>query len=302
VSAAEPVAAAVRPSRLVVVAGTGTGVGKTWVGVALVTALRAAGVAVAVRKPVQSAEPGEPLDGDLLAAASGEPAARVTPPHRTLRVPYAPPMAADVLGSPAWTVAELAAEVRASWAAGTEVGLVELAGGPASPVADDGDGAALTRLLEPDLVVVVADPSLGAINAVRLSCGVLAGPWELAVLLNRFDAGDDLHVRTRAWLRDRDGFDVAVGDGVDALAGHVLAARCDGCGRTRAQCAGCRTDLEPPRFCARCGVRLAVRVQPMGWTARCREHGELSSASGSSVPGLAVSAAGSSGSGSSGTG
>jgi dethiobiotin synthetase len=266
-----------RPVRLVVVAGTGTGVGKTWVGAALAAALRSAGIVVAARKPVQSAGPGEPLDGDLLAAATGEPAAVVSPSHRTLAVPVAPPMAAEVLGLTPWTVADLAAEVGASWAAGTDVGLVELAGGPASPIADDGDGAALTRLVAPDLVVLVADPSLGAINAVRLSVAALTGPWEIVVLLNRLDAGDDLHVRTRAWLRDRDGFVVV--DDVGSLVGRVLAARCDGCGRARAECAGCRTELEPPRFCARCGVRLAVRVQPMGWTARCREHGELSSTS-----------------------
>jgi hypothetical protein len=30
------------------------------------------------------------------------------------------------------------------------------------------------------------------------------------VVLNRFDPGDDLHERNRAWLAGRDGFDVVV--------------------------------------------------------------------------------------------
>ena len=38
-----------------------------------------------------------------------------------------------------------------------------------------------------DVVVLVADPALGAINAVRLSALALAGPWETVVVLNRFE-------------------------------------------------------------------------------------------------------------------
>lgn len=33
---------------------------------------------------------------------------------------------------------------------------------------------------------------------------------------------------------------------------------------------------EPPRYCARCGRRMVVQVKPVGWTARCVQHGELS--------------------------
>ena len=33
-------------------------------------------------------------------------------------------------------------------------------------------------------------------------------PWPVTVVLNRFDAGDDLHVRNLEWLAGVDGLDV----------------------------------------------------------------------------------------------
>jgi hypothetical protein len=36
--------------------------------------------------------------------------------------------------------------------------------------------------------------------------------------------------------------------------------------------------MEPPRYCARCRRRMVVQVTPAGWTARCAEHGVLTSA------------------------
>ena len=50
---------------------------------------------------------------------------------------------------------------------------------------------------------------------------------------------------------------------------------CDGCGRPVAECAGCRWEYDPPRFCAACGTRLAVQVTPAGWRGRCKHHGEI---------------------------
>lgn len=42
--------------------------------------------------------------------------------------------------------------------------------------------------------------------------------------------------------------------------------------------AECRAalDLEPPRYCEVCKRRMIVQVTPAGWSARCKEHGELS--------------------------
>lgn len=280
----EPVVARDRPRRLVVVAGVGTEVGKTRVAAALAARLVAEGWRVAARKPAQSGEPPDEAaaldDASVLAAATGEAPPVVCPPHRRYSVPMAPPMAAEALGQPVPTIAELAAEVAASWPPlAVDVGLVELAGGVASPHGADGDGAELAAAIGPDAVVVVADAGLGTINAVRLSAERIAGVAGLApiVVLNRFDDGDDLHRRNRRWLADRDGYDVVVG--VAGLAERVLALRpahCGSCGRPLTHCdGGCARPLDPERFCERCGRRLVVRVSPASVTARCKVHGTV---------------------------
>jgi hypothetical protein len=55
---------------------------------------------------------------------------------------------------------------------------------------------------------------------------------------------------------------------------------CDRCGQPVEVCdhAGCKRarELEPPRFCPLCKRRMTVQVTPTGWTARCREHGQIS--------------------------
>ena len=38
-----------------------------------------------------------------------------------------------------------------------------------------------------------------------------------------------------------------------------------------------RLRMEPPRFCVHCRRRMQVQVTPTSWTARCVEHGELTS-------------------------
>jgi dethiobiotin synthetase len=114
-------------------------------------------------------------------------------------------MAAEVLGRPPFTVADLVAELH--WPAVVGVGLVEAVGGVRSPIAADGDAVTLAEALHPEHVVVVADAALGTINAVRLSVGALAR-WPVTVVLNRYDPGDDLHRRNAAWLVERDGYAV----------------------------------------------------------------------------------------------
>ena len=190
-----------RPARLVIVTGTATEVGKTWFAAATLAELRALGVAVAARKPVQSFEPGTgATDAQVLAGATGEDPDDVCLPHRSLATPMAPPMAADALGAPRFTIADLAGELR--WPPATDVGMVEGVGGPRSPLAADGDTVDLVAAIDPELVVVVADAGLGAINAVLLTTAPFAGR-EIVVALNRFDAGDDLHRRNRSWLIER---------------------------------------------------------------------------------------------------
>jgi dethiobiotin synthetase len=193
-----------RPARLVVVTGTGTEVGKTWVAARALHHLRAHGLRVAARKPVQSFEPGVgPTDAELLAGATGEEPDEVCPRHRWYETPMAPPMAAEVLGRPPFGLTDLLDEL--AWPDAVEVGLIEGAGGPRSPLARDGDTVDLVQGLQPDLVVLVADPGLGAINSVRLA----AAPFDLlapvVVVLNRFDAADPVHRANRTWLGNQFG-------------------------------------------------------------------------------------------------
>jgi dethiobiotin synthetase len=196
----------VRPERLVVVLGTTTGVGKTWVAAKVLARLRAAGTTVAARKPVQSHAPCDPeTDADLLALATGEPADTVCLPHRSYAIAMAPPIAAAFLGTAPPALEDLLAELE--WPEEqVEVGVVETAGGPRSPLADGADSAALAAALDADLAVLVAHAGLGAINAVRLCAPVLPPPF--VVFLNRFD-NSDVHDRNRRWLQ-ADGYDVIV--------------------------------------------------------------------------------------------
>jgi dethiobiotin synthetase len=195
----------------VLLTGTETEVGKTWWGRATIDALRTDGTVVAARKTAQSYAPEElgSTDAEILGRASGEPAEMVCPRHRWYAVPMAPPMAADVLGLPPFTIDELIAEL-APVPADCEVTIVEGAGGPRSPIAADGDSVHLGRALEVDTVVLVAPAGLGTINAVRLSAAALRSELAAATLLvalNRFDGDDVLHRRNHGWLAS-EGFDL----------------------------------------------------------------------------------------------
>jgi dethiobiotin synthetase len=207
--------------RTVVVAGTGTEVGKTWVTAELARALRRRGVRVAARKPVQSFAPDAtgPTDAEVLAAATGEDPRVVCAAHRWLPCAMAPPMAAVALGWAAFTIADLAAEIADGMPTNALV-LVESAGGVRSPLADDGDTVALVDALRPALVVLVAEAELGAINLVRLSVDALHG-HRVVVHLNRFDPGDDLQRRNRDWLVTRESLDVVTD--IEALAERLAA-------------------------------------------------------------------------------
>jgi dethiobiotin synthetase len=181
--------------------GTGTDVGKTWVGGRLLAELLRRGHAVHARKPAQSFAPRERgrTDAELLAPATGEDPFDVCPVHRWYEVPMAPFMAADVLGRPRITIAALADEIGELPAGALTV--IEGAGGPRSPLAHDGDSITLARTLGIGRAILVADAGLGTINAVRLSVDALEG-LDTVVHLNRFEGDDDLHRRNRGWLGD----------------------------------------------------------------------------------------------------
>jgi dethiobiotin synthase len=200
-----------RPERVVVVAGTGTEVGKTFVGAAVAHSLREQGHSVIARKPAQSNAPEDTAsDALVLGSATGEAAEVVCPKHRWYRVPMAPPMAAAVLGRPPFSVADLVMETNASWPGqAVDVALVETAGGAWSPQASDGLHVGdFAQDLDADAVLLVADAGLGVINAVRGAAAAIVVRRPLIVFLNRFVQSNGLHAENRAWLANHDHFTV----------------------------------------------------------------------------------------------
>jgi dethiobiotin synthetase len=213
-----------RPGQVVVVVGTGTDVGKTWVSAALLAGTLAAGMTVAARKPAQSFEPGGGLtDAEVLGAVTGEDPLAVCPGHRWYAVALAPPMAAEALGLPPIAQRDLLDEI--VWPEPrVDLGLVEMAGGVASPIADDGHPVDFVHALEPDQVILVADPALGVISAVRTSLVSLAvgeptrttvDEGQVVVVLNRYDPEDRVHELNAKWLRTRDRTEIVVTPGND---------------------------------------------------------------------------------------
>ena len=195
-----------RPPLLIAITGAGTDVGKSWLAAALIEQLLSRRLRVAARKPVQSFAPGAVMtDAHVLAAASGEDPLSVCPAHRWYPLAMAPPIAAARLGLAPILVRDLLGEL--TWHDDVEVGVVETVGGVRSPLADDADSATFVRVIAADRVVLVADASLGAINAVRLCIDAL-GPASITVYLNRFDADDLVHRSNLDWLVEHEGLTV----------------------------------------------------------------------------------------------
>lgn len=155
----------------VVVVGTDTGVGKTWVGCALARALRASGRTVVAVKPVETgcAEvPDGGEDGVRLARATGqaEPACALA----RLAEPLAPAVALERAGA-RLELDDLTRRIR-RYAQGAEVVLVEGAGGLLSPLTWEWSAVDLARALAAPALVVAAD-RLGTINHTLLTLSAL---------------------------------------------------------------------------------------------------------------------------------
>ncbi len=199
------------------VTGTGTGIGKTWAAAALARTLRNAGRTVRACKPVQSHDPADTVltDADVLADATGQRACDVCSPERTYPVPLAPPMAARKLGRTCPGSDELARICY--FGDDVDVGIVEGVGGLYSPLAVDGHNLNLIERIEPDLVLVVASATLGAIHD-TIACTVALAAHRLMVLLNRFDPDVEVHNLNLDWLRDQG---LTVMTSVPTLADHI---------------------------------------------------------------------------------
>lgn len=184
---------------ILVVTGTGTGVGKTVVTAALAALAAARGASVAVVKPAQTGvRAGEPGDVDEVRRLSG-----VDDVHGLVRYddPLAPAAAARLSGRAPLDV-DTAVRYVARLAQTRRLVLVEGAGGLL--VRYDQDGATLAdvarRLRAP--VLVVADPALGTLNATALTLETLAhrGLVLAGVVIGAWPAAPDLACRSN--IRD----------------------------------------------------------------------------------------------------
>lgn len=172
------------------ITGTDTGIGKTWVGRALGHALSAAGRRVVAIKPVETGCDDATTrleDGALLAAATGQAEPRAAL-HR-LPAPVAPALAAEAAGV---TIDFDALVLRLeSLGAGAEVVLVEGAGGLLTPVTWEWTVVELARAIGAAALVVGSD-RLGTINhtLLILSALELAGLEVTGVALTAPEAPD----------------------------------------------------------------------------------------------------------------
>jgi dethiobiotin synthetase len=151
------------------VTGTGTGIGKTFVACALAYGLRARGRTVAVMKPVETGVASAPEDALRLRAAAADPAALDDVCPYRLRAPLAPAVAARAEGVMI-DLARLESLIRRRRTA-ADVLLVEGAGGLLVPIVDGVTYADLAARLGLPLLVVAAN-RLGTVNHCALTARV----------------------------------------------------------------------------------------------------------------------------------
>jgi dethiobiotin synthetase len=205
------------------VTGTDTGVGKTYVTCALAAALRAAGRRVAVMKPVETGVEHEPVDAVALRRAAGDPAPLDDVCPVRLRAPLAPAVAARLEGRTIDVDALVARVVRR--AAEADVLLVEGAGGLLVPLARNATFLDLALAARLPLLVVGAN-RLGVINhcALTVRVALAAGVAVRGVVLSQTVATADRSVDTNgeviAALSGRPCLaELAHGAGAEAVAG-----------------------------------------------------------------------------------
>jgi dethiobiotin synthetase len=188
--------------RDLLVTGTDTGVGKTVIAAALVTALRAAGVRSLAFKPVETGiVAGEETDSARLARASGE-QHELAQPLLQLTEPLAPAVAAERAGI---TIDpdDIEARIRELRRAGYTL-VVEGAGGVMVPITFGYTVLDLAQACDLD-AVVVARAGLGTLNHVAMTVMMLRSreiPIR-GIVLNGRSASPDLAESTNPAILSR---------------------------------------------------------------------------------------------------
>lgn len=185
---------------LVVVAGTGTGIGKTTLACALVAAWTARRGAVAGVKPIESG--GQGADVLALERVSTFHVTRSTVPY-LLAAPVSPHLAARREGV-ALSLSLVTNWTTAIRAAATAV-VLELPGGLFTPLTDDGEtNIDLVRRLDPTRVILVAPDRLGVLHdviAATLAARAAGGVAIDAIVLSEPEAPDASTTTNAAELR-----------------------------------------------------------------------------------------------------
>jgi dethiobiotin synthetase len=168
-------------SRVILITGTDTGVGKTFVASGIAAALRGRGLRVGPFKPAETgcvwdsqSKTLVPADARLLQRASGTTAPLdVICPFR-FRTPVAPYVAAEIEGVPLTVerVKERVVECYSTLASSHDIVIVETAGGILVPLAYGFHYGDLARLLELP-VLLVAGSKLGVLNHTLLTISYL---------------------------------------------------------------------------------------------------------------------------------
>jgi dethiobiotin synthetase len=155
----------------VLIAGTGSHVGKTWVGCTLAMALQSAGKQVVAVKPVEtgcSGPPGDREDGVLLARATGQ----SQPAHAIFRLADSvPPALASDRSGITIDFDGLVLKLE-RYGEGAECLLIEGAGGLLTPVTWEWNMVDVARALGACTLVVAVD-RLGTINETLLTLSAL---------------------------------------------------------------------------------------------------------------------------------
>jgi dethiobiotin synthetase len=153
------------------ITGTDTNIGKTWVGIQLIQALKQQGRHIDARKPVESGWQTDinQTDAWQLAQAADNPLDQVC--HYRLTTPLAPPRAAT-LENLRLTLGNL---TQACYAHHQQSHLlyVEGAGGFYSPIAHDGLNADLAQKLNLP-IILISENRLGCINHILLIAEAIA--------------------------------------------------------------------------------------------------------------------------------
>jgi dethiobiotin synthetase len=209
--------------RLVLVIGTATDIGKTWVGRPGAGAAARTGTAVAARKPAQSADADDPgpSDAEVLGGGSGEPPEDVCPAASQLPDRHGAAHGRRAFRTPVPTLDDLLAEL--TWPTPRGRRRVARDGGR-PPVPHRGRRRRGRRRRAPRPRPGAARRRRGPRHGQRRAplAGPVRRPPRCVTFLNRFDPADDLHQRNLDWLRSRERLEVVVD--LEALTAVVAGA------------------------------------------------------------------------------